>query len=590
MSHKRLIILEIILFIFSAVIIGRLFYWQILKHEDFVVVAKTQIENTVFVGAKRGKILATDGSVLVANQKAYLMYALLPDISELKKESKKSEEDFYQDLATELAIPLCREKIAKVEKISQAEKDEIRDGIRDGIIAQLQQKGLIWVPLARKISESTRGEIKKLGIEGIGFEEDTKRFYPENDLAPSLLGFMGKDNQGNDKGYFGLEGFFDSKLRGRSGTLIQEVDALGRPILAASPEGLGAQDGSDLLTTIDKTVQFTIDRKLKEGIKRYGAKSGAVIVLEPKTGSLLASSSFPTYSLDDPTNSKPQYYKNLGISAVFEPGSTFKSITFASALDSGSIKTDTICPCKGPIKSGGYEVQTFDNKYYPNSTITDILQRSDNIGAAFAAQKMGTDTFLKYINDFGLGVASGIGLQGEENGIIKSKSDWHEIDLINAGFGQGLSVTPLQLVNSLAAIANDGVLMKPFVVKKIINDKNEIEFGPKRVRRVIKSSTATVMKQLLLAAVEGGEARNLIPKGYRVGGKTGTAQIPIPGGYSTKTVASFIGFGPVEKPKFAMIVVLFEPSASIFAAETAEPLFFEMIEELYPYWGIPIDK
>lgn len=590
MSHKRLIILEIILFIFSAVIIGRLFYWQILKHEDFVVVAKTQIENTVFVGAKRGKILATDGSVLVANQKAYLMYALLPDISELKKESKKSEEDFYQDLATELAIPLCREKIAKVEKISQAEKDEIRDGIRDGIIAQLQQKGLIWVPLARKISESTRGEIKKLGIEGIGFEEDTKRFYPENDLAPSLLGFMGKDNQGNDKGYFGLEGFFDSKLRGRSGTLIQEVDALGRPILAASPEGLGAQDGSDLLTTIDKTVQFTIDRKLKEGIKRYGAKSGAVIVLEPKTGSLLASSSFPTYSLDDPTNSKPQYYKNLGIAAVFEPGSTFKSITFASALDSGSIKTDTICPCKGPIKSGGYEVQTFDNKYYPNSTVTDILQHSDNIGAAFAAQKMGTDTFLKYIHDFGLGVASGIGLQGEENGIIKNKSDWHEIDLINAGFGQGLSVTPLQLVNSLAAIANDGVLMKPFVVKKIINDKNEIEFGPKRVRRVIKSSTATVMKQLLLAAVEGGEARNLIPKGYRVGGKTGTAQIPIPGGYSTKTVASFIGFGPVEKPKFAMIVVLFEPSASIFAAETAEPLFFEMIEELYPYWGIPIDK
>lgn len=589
MSHKRLIILEIILFIFSAVIIGRLFYWQILKHEDFVVVAKTQIENTVFVGAKRGKILATDGSVLVANQKAYLMYALLPDISESKKESKKSEEDFYQDLATELAIPLFREKIAKVEKISQAEKDEIRDGIRDGIIAQLQQKGLIWVPLARKISESTRGEIKKLGVEGIGFEEDTKRFYPENDLAPSLLGFIGKDNQGNDKGYFGLEGFFDSKLRGRSGTLIQEVDALGRPILAASPEGLGAQDGSDLLTTIDKTVQFTIDRKLKEGVKRYGAKSGAVIVLEPKTGSLLASSSFPTYSLDDPTNSKPQYYKNLGISAVFEPGSTFKSITFASALDSGSIKTDTICPCKGPIKSGGYEVQTFDNKYYPNSTITDILQRSDNIGAAFAAQKMGTDTFLKYINDFGLGVASGIGLQGEENGIIKNKADWHEIDLINAGFGQGVSLTPLQLVNSLAAIANDGVLMKPFVVKKIINDKTEIEFGPKKVRRVIKSSTATVMKQLLLAAVEGGEARNLIPKGYRVGGKTGTAQIPIPGGYSTKTVASFIGFGPVEKPKFAMIVVLFEPSASIFAAETAEPLFFEMIEELYPYWGIPID-
>ncbi|OGY26263.1 MAG: hypothetical protein A2Z11_00460 [Candidatus Woykebacteria bacterium RBG_16_43_9] len=589
MSHKRLIILEILLFIFLAVIIGRLFYWQVLRHEDFSVVAKTQVENTIFVGAKRGKILASDGSVLVSNQKAYLMYALLPQISKLKEEDE-SESEFVKELANKITPALLKEKIAGAGKISQAEKDKLRDEIRGNIVTQLGQKGLIWVPLAKKISEETKTEVEKLGIKGVGFEEDTRRFYPEGDLAASLLGFVGKDDRGNDKGYFGIEGYYDSKLQGRAGTLIQEVDALGRPILASSPEGLGALDGSDLLTSIDRTVQFVVERKIIEGVKRYGAKSGAVIVLEPSTGALLASSSYPSFNLLDPTNSPSENYRNLGLSEVYEPGSTFKSITFSAALDSGSIKTDTICPCKGPIEASGYEVQTFNNKYNPNSSITEILQHSDNVGAAFAAQKMGTDTFLKYIQNFGFGAPTGIGIQGDEAGIIKSRSQWHEIELVNAGFGQGVSVTSLQMVNALSVVANGGVLMKPYVVKKIISPKGEIEFNPKKVRQVIKTTTATTMKQLLLAAVEGGEAKNLIPYGYRVAGKTGTAQVPIPGGYSTNTVASFVGFGPVEDPKFAMIVVLFEPSASIFAAETSEPLFFEMVEELYPYWGVPVDN
>ncbi|OGY26507.1 MAG: hypothetical protein A2Z42_02835 [Candidatus Woykebacteria bacterium RBG_19FT_COMBO_43_10] len=581
--------IEVAIFLFAAVIIGRLFYWQVLKHSDFTVVAKTQLENTVQIGAKRGKILASDGSILVSNKKVYLMYAILPDIKKLKREDETYDE-FSSRLANKLTAPLLVEALGKKEKVSIFEKDRLWDEIRSRIAFQLKQPKLIWVPLAKKVGEETRTRIEKIGMKGIGFEEDTDRFYPEGSLAANLIGFVGSDEQGNEKGYFGLEGHYDGKLKGRSGTLIQEVDALGRPILASSPEGLGALDGSDLLTTIDRSVQFLTERKLVEGVRRYGAKAGVVIVLDSKTSAVIASSSFPTFNLLDPASSSTDYYKNLGTSEVYEPGSTFKSITFSAALDSGAIKTDTICPCKGPIKASGYEVQTFDNKYHPNSNVTQILQHSDNVGASFAAQKMGTDTFLKYIRDFGFGTQSGVDLQGEETGIIKELGDWHDIELVTAAFGQGLSVTPIQMVNAMAAIANDGLLMRPYLVRKIKGPKDEIEFKPKEIRRVIGSSTATIMKQLLFAAVEGGEARKIIPYGFRVGGKTGTAQVPIAGKYSTKTVASFVGFGPLEEPRFAMIVALFEPSASIFAAETAEPLFFEMIKELYPYWGIPVQN
>ena len=588
MSSRRLLLVETFLFLFAAAIIGRLFYWQVVKHESFQAVAKEQVESTVAIGAERGKILAADGSVLASNQKAYLVYAILPEIRKLRGKDE-TEEEFIKKVVDSLTPILLEERFAGKGKVEQKDKDKARDEIKSNLVSQLQQPNLVWVPLAKKVDEATKQKIESLKIKGIGFEDDTKRFYPEGNLAAGLLGFVGKDADGNDKGYFGLEGYYDKELRGRPGRLIQEVDALGRPILAAPAEGLEAWDGSDLLTTIDRTVQFIADKKLEEGVEKYGARGGAIIVLDPKTGGVLASSSYPTFNLLDPTDSKPEDYRNLGISQIYEPGSTFKSITFSAALDSGAISSQTICPCEGPIKVAEYEIRTWNNKYHPNSTIAEILQNSDNVGAGFAASKMGTDTFLKYIRNFGFGTSLQIDLQGEEEGIVKERSDWSGVDLITAAFGQGLSVTPLQMVNALATIANGGKLMKPFVVKKIIGPKNEIEFKPKEIREVIKPSTAVLMKQLLLSAVEGGEGKKWIPLGYRVAGKTGTAQVPVGGRYSSnQAIASFVGFGPVEDPKFAAIVVLFQPSASIWAVETAEPLFFQLAKELYPYWGIPV--
>ena len=589
MKQPRFLILQALLLLFAAATVGRLFYWQVLQHEDFSVAAKDQTENTVYLSAKRGKILSSDGSTLVSNQNAYLIYAILPEIKKSKKPGQSLEE-FAKEIAEKITPILTQAKVSFIENPKEKDREKIGNEIESYVSSQLEIENLIWVPLAKKVSEGTKNKLQSLNIQGIGFQEDTMRFYPEDSLAANLVGFVAKDEIGNDKGYFGLEGFYDDKLRGRSGQLIQEVDALGRPILISSPLGRSALDGATLLTTIDRTAQYIIENKLREGVKRYGAKSGAAILLDVKTSGVLATVSFPSFHPSYTAFFDADNFRNLGISEVYEPGSTFKSITMASALDAGSIDTTTKCPCKGPIRVSGYEIQTVDNKYHPNSSITQILQHSDNTGAAFAARKMGIDTFLSYIRNFGFGQDLGIDLQGEESGIVKERKDWGEVELVTGAFGQGISVTALQMVNAVAAIANDGILMKPFIVKKITGLKSEVEFAPKKIRQVIKPEASSLMRELLLSAVEGGEAKRLIPHGYRIGGKTGTAQVPLAGHYSAKTVASFVGFGPTEAPKFAMIVVLFEPSASIYAAETSEPLFFEIVKDLYPYWGIKVSK
>lgn len=588
MKEKRHFFVELAIFLFAALCIGRLFYWQILKSDDFVTQAKAQTESIVSVGAERGRILASDGSILVGNQKAYLVYALLTEIKKLK-EKDESFDELTKKIADKITPILLSERLSYQKDLSVFDKEEQKMDIWSGLVFQLRQPNVIWVPLAKKASQQVKEQIETLKIKGIGFQSDTKRFYPEGKIGATIFGFVAKDALGKDKGYSGLEGFYDDQLKGKSGQLTQEVDALGHPILISPELGRGALDGGDLETTIDRTVQYILENKLDEGVKKYGAVSGAGIVLDIKTGGVLAMSSSPSFN---PQNSSIsiQEAQNLGISEVYEPGSTFKSVTVAAAIDAKAISTDTICPCSGPIKIAGYEIQTSNNKYHPDSTIAEILAHSDNIGAAFAAEKLGKDRFVTYIKNFGFGKTTGVDLQGEESGILKNKQDWGEIDLVTGSFGQGLSVTPLQMVNALAAIANGGNLMKPYLIKKISGERTQVVFQPQKVRQVISPQTASVVKELLFSAVENGEAKNIIPHGYRVAGKTGTAQLPLEGHYSNKTIASFVGFGPVENPKYAMITVLFQPSSSIFAADTAEPLFFNIVKELYPYWGIPVHQ
>lgn len=592
MKKGRLITLNILFVVLMAAIAARLFYWQVINYQQFAIAAGEQHSSVVKISAPRGRIFAADGNLLVSNQEAYLLYA---SILEIKKGLVNGEKfEVKVDQIIEKITPiLYKEEVAKAkdpEKLSRKEKEVIEANIKNKTKEKLTTPGIVWVSLASKISSKSVDLIKNLNIKGLGFEEQSIRLYPEGSLASSVLGFVGKDADGNDRGYFGLEGYYEDQLAGKSGTLTQEIDASGKPIIAFDSQEFTMRNGLDIEITLDRAVQYIVEKYLFEGAKKYGAKEASAVVINPKTGEILAMANYPNFDPIKWGKYSESERRNYSISSVYEPGSTFKIVTASSALDAGVVKVNTICPCSGPLKISGYEVQTWNNKYNPNSTMTQILEHSDNVGAAFWAQKLGKYKFVDYLSKFGFGKTSGIDLQGEETGLLNKIENWGEIEVITGAFGQGISVTPLQMVQAVSVIANEGKYMEPFIVKKIITKDKEINRDPKAVRQVIKPEVATIMKELMLSAVENGEAKRIIPQGLRVGGKTGTAQIPKNGKYDPgKTVASFVGFGPIEDPKFAMIIKYVEP-IPIYGAETAEPIFFKIAKDLYNYWGIEIQQ
>ena len=591
MSNFRQITLLIGFIFFAAAIAARLFYWQVINYNQFAEAAESQYTSTLEIGAQRGKIFSSDGEILVSNETSYLVFATLSDLRKKFQESSMLEVEVKKAIE-ELSPILLDEKLLKYpepEKISTAEKEQIIKSIKNKLSESFNKTKLVWVPLAYKISEKTKNKIEKLNLGYIGFEKQAIRFYPEDFLAPHILGFVGENEAGVETGYLGLEGYYNDELKGKPGKLIQELDAQGRPILVGEAQEFAPQNGRDLVLTLDRSVQYIVEKHLREGVKRYGANSGSIVVLSPKTGGVLAMANYPDYKPSKWEHFSETRRRNLSIADVYEPGSTFKVITMAAALNEKVVEPSTICPCKGPLKIGVYEIRTWNNEYHSNSTMTQVLQHSDNVGAAFASQKLGVDKFLKYIRDFGIGRSTDIDLQGEEYGLVKEA--WYPIDLATGAFGQGLSTTALQMTAAVGAIANDGILMKPYIVQKIIGEERSVEIQPKSVRQVINKETATILKEMMIAAVEGGEARRIIPKGYRIAGKTGTAQIPIAGHYDPrKTVASFVGFGPVEDPKFVMLVKFNQPSTSPYGSETAAPLFFEITKDLFAYWGVPPSK
>ena len=586
MKHWRFLVVQLLFIFLTVAVLGRLLYWQVVQHESLTARASNQQEIITLLEAKRGRIFASDGSLLAGNEPAFLLFANLSEFGE-EYEGSTEVEDAAEQI-TEAIFPEILSNQKDPKKLAKSEKELLFIEKRNEIVANLNSENLLWIPLAKKISQNSKKLVENLEISGLGFEEITKRFYPEGSLASQLLGFVGKNESGNDTGYFGLEGKYNEQLGGKPGRLIQELDASGNPIITNDIDGSFPTDGFDITTTIDRNVQFIIENEIKSGVKKFGAKFGSVVIMDPKSGEILGMANYPNFTPAKWQVFEEKDYLNQVISDVYEPGSTFKLVTVASALDAGVVKPDTVCPCQGPIKVSGYEIQTWNNKYNPKSTIVEILQLSDNVGAGFVGRKLGKDKFLEYIRNFGFGSTTSIDLQGDESGLVKEIQDWSDVDLVTTSFGQGISVTDLQMANALGVIANEGKLMKPYVVKKISSAQNTITIESEVLGQVIKPETALLMKEMLLSAVEGGEAKNLIPKGYRVGGKTGTAQVAIDGKYDpNQSVASFVGFGPVEDPRFVMIVKYVDPTP-IYGGETAEPSFFEIAKKLYPYWGIPV--
>lgn len=593
-GDRRLKLIRIIIFLFAGVIAFRLFSLQILNNDFYSALAAGQHEIYKEIFPERGRILmqevrtseeSPDKKVypLATNQSLYLVYADPRKIKTAEELAKELAEIFY-----------VREKKDNeeltAEEIEAVEKSE-KEKLEKELLAKLKKENDPYEPLRRQATEAMLAKVKELQAEGIGFIEEEVRYYPENNLGSHFLGFVGTED--NKKvGQYGLEGYFQSELGGKQGFLSSEKDVAGRWISISGRDWQKAEDGADIVLTIDRNIEYFACGKLKEAVEKHGADGGSVIIMDPKTGAIWAMCSYPDF---DPNNyakvENINIFNNPAIFYQYEPGSVFKAITIAAALDVGKITPMTTYVDEGEIKVDDRTIKNSDLKAHGVQTMTQVLDESLNTGAVFAVFQIGPEIFKKYVEDFGFGRETDIELDFESAGNIKSLDKKGKIWSATGSFGHGISVTPIQIVTAFSAIANGGKLFKPYIVDEIIkSDGKTVKTEPKVIRQVITSRTSALLGGMLVSVVENGHGKRAGVSGFYVAGKTGTAQIPKKGGggYETDaTIGSFVGFAPVEDPKFVMLTKIDHPRTTIWAESTAAPLFGEIAKFMLNYLKVP---
>jgi stage V sporulation protein D (sporulation-specific penicillin-binding protein) len=571
-SSSRIVWIERLFFLAFLIVLSRLAYWQIWKHGELSQTASAQYESWRKIETKRGSILDANGGVFATNEERYTLFAEPPVVSEPP-----------QTIAEKL-IPILEKGF---EPTALQASDEAwwivkRDETRKQVVSDLSDRARRWVPLAHRLSREQKSAIEALKLRGLGFDAHSYRSYPDASLSAQLLGFVGKTDQGEDQGYFGLEGFYDLELQGREGRVEEQKTARGLPIAFSKEKKLNEQSGRDLILSIQKPLQYQVEQELLAGIERYGAQSGQVIVMEPKTGAILAMASYPNYNPQRFQDFDPKFYRNPIVSDLYEPGSTLKVLTVAAGIESGAITPETTCDnCAGPRTISGFPVRTWNEEYHPNITMKDALAKSDNTAMVFIEEKLGKEKWLEWLRAFGLNDKTGVDLQGEAKFEFRDDKEWRAIDTATSSFGQGIAVTSLNLVRGVASIANGGKLMQPSVVKAVRDGTEIIEVKPQVLAQVFSPETAKTVTEMMVYSAQAGDSKWTTSRDVNVAGKTGTAQISEGGKYlEDKTIASFVGFAPAEDPKFVMLVVLREPTTSPWGSETAAPLWYKIMRHI----------
>ncbi len=543
-----------------ALVVVKLVYLQVIQHERYLALAREEHWRREEIPSERGTIFDANGHPLATS---VLYETLLADTSQVKDPQRTAE----------LLAPVIGEPVAQLQdKLGQPRS-----------AATVLKEGLSY-EVGQKIRQLKLPEVYLLPV--------PRRVYPEGSLAAQTLGVVGADN----RGLSGIELALDDTLCGKPGAILAERDTGGEAIALTIREYVLPERGRDVVLTIDRFVQEVAERELERGIARASAKGGSVVVMSPRTGALLAIANRPSFDPADPnlfSEDRVPLYRNAAVSDMYEPGSIFKIITMAAGLDSGAVTADHAYLNEGSFSYGGGVVRNAISRPQGMETMTEILVRSSNIGAAYVAVRTGAEDFYRYVRAFGFGQMAGVEIPGESPGLVKAPGDsnWAEFDLATNAFGQGISVTPLQIAAAAGAVANGGTLMKPQLVKGINGPDGFEEYSPVVVRQVISPKTAKTLTEMLVAAVdavEGGQPRECHVPGYRLAGKTGTAEIPDASGYREgATIASFVGFGPAEDPRFVIVVKLIEPQTSPWAEAVASPVFREIAKQLLTYYGVP---
>lgn len=509
------------------------------------------------IKAKRGIIYDRNGSPLAISVSSDSVYAVPSQV----RRSKRLEE-----IASALA------------EILELDKEEVSKKLNKKIAFE-------WIK--RRVPDEKIQKLKELDLPGINFVEENQRYYPKGTLAAHILGFAGIDNQGLN----GIELAYDKDLKGVSGKIMIEYDAAGREIPNAMHQYIPPVDGHSLYLTIDETIQYIVEREIDQMVKIKQPKRAAVIVIDVKTGDILGLTNRPVFDPNNYADYDQGTWRNFAISDAYEPGSTFKTVTSAGALEENVIKPNDRFYDPGYIKVGKETIRCWTRNPHGSQTFAEGVRNSCNPVFVTVGLRMGKDNFYKYLDGFGFGRKTGIDLPGESTGILVPKSRAKEIDLATMSIGQANAVTPIQLVRAVAAIANDGWLMKPQLVKEIRDGEGKIitKNEPEPVRQVISKKTSEELREILQSVVDDGTGRNAYLDGYKVAGKTGTAQKILPGGgYSTSEyIASFIGFAPADNPRIAVLVVVDAPQGVYYGGQVAAPVFKNIVLDTLRYLEVP---
>ena len=540
------------------IVTARLVHLQFSQHDTLAERARQQQVNAVETTGQRGELLDRQGQQLARSIQTVSLF-LDPEGLDVAA---------LEHTATELsrAIGLKREDLTK----------EFRE-------AQVAKKRFVWV--ARRLDAAQAEKITALKLPGLQSQLEPKRYYPNGPLAAHVLGYVGLDGQGLG----GVEQFYNSKIAGEPGRLFLERDAKGKPYESYE---IASKPGQTVVLTIDQTIQYKAEQALNAAIQRSRAKSGTVIVLEPKSGEILALANAPSFDPNNVAATKAETRSNWALQNIYEPGSTFKVVAFSAALEKKLAKPQDRIDCQmGAITVAGRVIN--DHTAFGTLTIAEALEKSSNVAAIKLGLRVGDATMYDYIRRFGFGSKTGIELPGETVGLVRKVERWQKSSIGSIAIGQEVGVTPVQMVAAFGALANDGVRIAPHLIREVRNAEGAVIYRAQpEQRRVISAETATALRGMLEGVTLTGTAKQAQLDGYSAAGKTGTAQKidPRTRAYSaTKHVASFVGFAPVSNPQVVIIVVIDEPAGAYHGGDVAAPIFREVAEQILPGLGVMPD-
>ena len=557
-DNKRIEYTVRVLLCIAVVLVGRLFFLQIIDKSDLQAKNLSQVQVDRKLQSPRGTIYDRNGRPLAMSVVTKSLYA---DPKMIKQSPSE---------VAELIEPY----------VTMSKED---------IVKSLQEDtAFVWIDrmMEPEKSKAVAQLIEDKNLEGLNFVEESKRYYPNGNLAAQVLGFVGTD----DKGLDGLEMVLDDELKGGIQKELVATDRKGNAIFGSVLSKYLPDKGKSVTLTIDASIQFIAERALDKAMEDTGAKHASVIVMDPKTGEILAMANRPTYDPNHYSQGSEEDFKNIAVTNLYEPGSTFKPIIASAALASGKWKLDQVYNDKGSFAANGHVMQNWNGEGYGPVRLIDILKFSINTGMAEIGTTTGADILSKYVRNYGFGSKTGIELPGEGDGILYNPDDMSKLDVATMSIGQGIAVTPLQMVRAFGALSNGGAMMRPHIIKSYSNAQGEVTSTTENtvVGQPVPEETAKTIVDILEKEVSEGGGNKAMVEGYHFGGKTGTAEKldTKRGGYlDGQYIASFIGFGPVEDPKFVVLVVIDDPQkGSYYGSQIVAPVFKDIVSQLVRYY------